>query len=278
METSTNKEITDLRQSPEYGAYMEQIGWKTVKVKKGVQSFQFFVRPIGPLSLAKIQRVSLPIPHEKILEVLKSYKAFSCKLEPLYPDKSYLSRIGFQQDNWPLLGTKTIWVDLQPAVSLIYSRFKKDARYCLRKLGNVPYTLNDYPLFYSLLKESAQRKRLWIPPEKDYYALIKSFGNNCFCLTVHNYAGCLVLIHRNTAYYYFAAATREGSKKNFPYAVVWEAMKEAKRRKCTRWDFEGIYDSRWPNPPWKGFTHFKKNFGGEEVSYPGSFTRWIWPF
>jgi peptidoglycan pentaglycine glycine transferase (the first glycine) len=65
---------------------------------------------------------------------------------------------------------------------------------------------------------------------------------------------------------------------NLPYFIVWEAMKEAKKRGCKIWDFEGIYDARWPNKSWLGFSHFKKSFGGEEIEFPGSFEKWRWPF
>ena len=38
-------------------------------------------------------------------------------------------------------------------------------------------------------------------------------------------------------------------------------------------DFEGIFDERFPNKKWKGFTHFKKSFAGYEVEYPGAFSK-----
>lgn len=47
----------------------------------------------------------------------------------------------------------------------------------------------------------------------------------------------------------------------------------AKKRGCKIFDFEGIYDERFPNKSWLGFTHFKKSFGGYEVSYPGTYTK-----
>jgi lipid II:glycine glycyltransferase (peptidoglycan interpeptide bridge formation enzyme) len=52
-------------------------------------------------------------------------------------------------------------------------------------------------------------------------------------------------------------------------------MQEAKKRKCKLWDFEGIYDERFPNKDWLGFSHFKKSFGGSEILFPGSVTKWF---
>src|SRR3989344_254659 len=104
-----------------------------------------------------------------------------------------------------------------------------------------------------------------------FRALIECFGKKCFCVVVGEEAGAVILTHKKTAYYYYAGSS---TKSDLPYLAVWEAMKEAKRRGCTTWDFEGIYDARWPNKGWKGFSHFKKSFGGREVEFPGCFTRW----
>lgn len=80
-------------------------------------------------------------------------------------------------------------------------------------------------------------------------------------------AGALILIHDKISYYFHAASTPEGQKLSAPYLVVWEAIKLAKKKDCRVFDFEGIYDERFPIKSWKGFTHFKKSFGGKEVEY-----------
>ena len=137
---------------------------------------------------------------------------------------------------------------------------------------------NNFELFYEIWKKSAKRKSLWIPSEKEFQSLIKAFGDNIFCLTINSMAGAVVLTHRQTAFYYYAGSTAEGVVLNLPYLIVWEAMLAAKKRGCKVWDFEGIYDSRWPNKGWQGFSHFKKSFGGQEIEFPGSFEKWRWPF
>lgn len=257
------EKVEDLRRSKEYGKYMEKIGWR---VDGGI-----FVRKLGPIAIAKIQRTNLPINWKKIL---KRNRVVMCKLEPL------TRPVGWKQDNWPLLGTKTLRVDLGQSEKKIFDSFKKDCRYILRKIGDKETRLNDFGGFYEIWKKSAKRKNLWIPGEKEYKALIESFKKKCFCVVVGEEAGAVILMHKKTAFYYYAGST---VKSDLPYLVVWEAMKEAKRRGCNIWDFEGVYDSRWPNKGWKGFSHFKKSFGGEEKEFPGCFTKWslinvIYPF
>ena len=207
-----------------------------------------------------------------------------CKLEPLGSDSGFMIRDlrirGYGQDGWPMLGTKTLRISLSGSRSSIYDSFKKDCRYGIRNaqisMNNVQ--LNKFDDFYKMWRRANRIKKLWTPPKRDYDALVQSFGEKCFCITINNLAGCLVLLHKNTAFYYFSGSLPEGKKLNFPYLAVWEALKEAKKRGCKEWDFEGIYDNRWPNNSWKGFSHFKKSFGGEEVEYCGSFTRWRLPF
>jgi len=291
MEISKDFEVVeDLRQSKEYGMYMESIGWEAIKIKN--TNFQVFIKRLGPVGIAKLQRTKGELPMGIIENILKENHVMMCKIEPIhitpYPplnlrggikEGDILKASGYRLSSWPLLGTKTLRVDLRPAEDKIFNSFKKDCRYILRKVLSTKCEVlkNDYKNFYEIWKKSARRKNLWIPGEKEYKSLVGIFGKKVFCITVSNMAGALLLTHKNTAFYYYAGSTAEGTKLNLPYLVVWEAMKEAKKRNCKMWDFEGIYDPRWPNKSWKGFTHFKKSFGGKEIEFPGSSEKWRWP-
>ncbi len=238
--------MADLRQSPAYARYIQSLGWI---VEKGI-----FIRPLWVFgSLAKIQRGILPHNYKNILQK---------------------HRVWYFEINYS--PSKTLRVDLTPSLKKTLGQFKKDARYILRKflIFNFQFS-NNFQTFYEIWRKSAKRKNLWIPKEKEYFNLIKCFGNKCFCITIDDKAGALVLMHDNIAYYYYAGATKEGVKQNLPYLVVWKAILEAKKRKCKLWDFEGIYDERYPNKDWLGFSHFKKSFGGFEISFPGSITKWF---
>jgi lipid II:glycine glycyltransferase (peptidoglycan interpeptide bridge formation enzyme) len=236
--------MADLRQSPEFAKYITSLGWI---VEKGI-----FIRPLWVFgAIAKLRRGKLPTNYK---DILKKHHVWC-----------------FEINHSP---SKTQCVDLTPSITAIFAQFMKDCRYVLRKLSTQHSALstNNFQLFYEVWQKSAKRKGLWIPNQKEYFSLIECFGKKCFCITINNEAGALVLIHDNIAYYYYAGATKEGTKLNLPYLVVWKCMQESKKRKCKLWDFEGIYDERFPNKDWLGFSHFKKSFGGAEIFYPGSTT------
>jgi hypothetical protein len=280
MEDFTNFEVKkDLRQTIEYGEYIKKIGWDTLDIDGTL----VFVRKLGPVSIAKIQRVDLPLPVDELREILKQRKVIMCKLEPL-PGQSdeemaKIKKLGFRQDKWPLLGSRTLRLDIRPSLEEIEKSFKKDARYCLKKSleSAIEIRSDDWNLFYELWKKAAKKKDLWILSREQIMALKECFADKAFCLTAGKMAGIVVIVTEGVAYYYFSAALPEAKQFQLPYRMIWEAIRKVKEKGAVIWDFEGIYDKRWPTHGWKGFTHFKKSFGGKEIEFPGSFVRWgLW--
>jgi len=273
MENSSDFEvIEDARQSSDYAKYIQSIGWKVIQINK----IYIFLKNIFGLKIAKIQRTKVEMPWKKIFEILKKEKVFSLRYEPTDGNKP----VGFGYSSWPLIGTKTLRINLRPSETTIINSFKKDCRYTLRQgfKRNIQFSIDKFDEFYEIWKKEARRKRLWIPSNKEYIDLVNCFGEKVFCVTYKDIAGAVILMHKKTAFYYYSACLPEGKPLQLPYLIVWEAMKVAKKKGCNIWDFEGIYDERWPNIGWKGFSHFKKSFGGKEVPFPGSFQKWLWPW
>ena len=276
----------DFHQSQEYTKYMKSINWDVVTINASEElkpRINIFLRKIGPFRIAKIQRSKYLPDLKELLSILKTNKVFMCKIEPDYDSERISEKLiadyHFKIDKSPLLGTKTIRVDISAEQNKILSSFKKDCRYVLKKLflTNHNIEIGNSDKFYEIWRISAKRKNLWIPNKNEYLNCLKAFENKAFVITVDNEAGALILIHNKTAFYFYAGATKIGTKNNLPYLVVWEAIKEAKNRGCRTWDFEGIFDTRWPNKSWKGFSHFKRGFGGDEVNFPGCFSLWRLP-
>ncbi|MDP3955082.1 MAG: peptidoglycan bridge formation glycyltransferase FemA/FemB family protein [bacterium] len=264
----------DLRQSQEYAKYLEKIGWKVEKT----DSLNIFIRRLPFFgSIIKIQRPE-KINLKEIDEIAKKHKALFVKIEPGdRKDAEEAKTQNFKENNSPLLCSKTIQIDLIPSEEKILAQMKKDARYEIRKAEKEPLSLielDDLILFRKTWRKLAKRER-WVPPIQHLTSLKEAFNSNVIFIVAKNketdkiLGGVTLVLSDKTAYYYYAFSSNAGKKLGVPYFLVWEAMKMAKKKGCEVFDFEGIYDERFPIESWKGFTHFKKNFGGEEIEFPG---------
>src|SRR4030042_1056681 len=72
-------------------------------------------------------------------------------------------------------------------------------------------------------------------------------------------------------YYWYGFTNNEGRTSLSQYSLLYQGILWAKRQGCKVFDFEGVYDPRFPDKSWLGFSHFKRSFGGYEVEYPGCF-------
>lgn len=76
-------------------------------------------------------------------------------------------------------------------------------------------------------------------------------------------AQAVIIFYGKWAFYY--QAITEHAKIPIGYVLVWEAIKEAKKRGCTGFNFWGIAPEGKSNHPWAGLTLFKQGFGGERL-------------
>ncbi len=268
--------MADLRQSIQYGRYLQVLGWQAIKI----DHCQVFIKkiPLLPFSIIKIQRPELPLPLAKIDRLAKKRRVFLIKLEPLTIRHHLFARFGYRRDSWPLLPTKTVQIDLTKSEKQLWQAINKKTRNCIKKAQFNNLT-RDY--FYQNFKKFGKGD---VPQEKAFQALMAAFGQNAWLLTFHppassaGFAGALILIHDQTAYYYYAFTSPAGRRVFSQHLLVWLAIRQAKKAGCRIFDFEGIADRRYRfTRQWQGFSHFKKSFGGQEITYPGSFSRWRLP-
>ncbi|MCL4397842.1 peptidoglycan bridge formation glycyltransferase FemA/FemB family protein [Patescibacteria group bacterium] len=269
--------MSALRQSKNYAKYMESLGWT---VDHGA-----FIKKLWFTSIVKIQH-----PDKIDLTPLKKYHPFLIKVEPNLSDLSHLSslrNLGFKRDNWPLIPSKTLVLNLNKI------NLSKDVRYEIRKAEKAGLKVEeskDPQLFYKILQETMKIGKWSVPIKKEVINLWKSFQpNNSVLLIARNVinnvtnnvpaAGCLLVWNGDTAHYMYAANTAEGRKCGAAYLTLWEAIKFCQKKKLKYLDLEGIYDERYPSSTknWQGFTAFKKQWGGKVVEYPGSYSKYRLP-
>lgn len=273
----------DLRQSAEYGKFMKSMRWR---VKEGM-----FIKKLGllPCSFIKYQRPSWPIDFKKIEKITREHRAIGIKIEPnILKDKKIekvFEKYGYKKDKSPMLPTKTVWLDLKKSEKQLLKEMHYKTRYNIRKARELRVEairgdkVDEKQLkeFYEVYKRSAKRQRFWGLGFKQLKSLLKCFGEKGYLLIAKDkqlLGGLMMLVHDRVAYYSHNAATDQGRKKFGPTALVWQAIKLAKKLNCERFDFEGITDERLPvTKKWQGFSRFKKSFGGNVIEYMGGFSK-----
>ncbi|KKR97514.1 MAG: Pentaglycine interpeptide bridge formation protein [Candidatus Uhrbacteria bacterium GW2011_GWF2_41_16] len=84
-------------------------------------------------------------------------------------------------------------------------------------------------------------------------------------------AANLMIDYENTRTYLHGASSNTERQLMAPYLLHWALIQDAKINGMKQYDWWGIAGSDDPKDPWAGITRFKRGFGGEEISYPGTF-------
>jgi len=275
--------VIDIRQTQEYANYLKKEGW----IVERIENINYFIKKLPLIgSILKIQRPK-EINFKIIEKMCRKYHVFQVILEPKLPtiinSTKYYSLLishGFKLSKSPYLPSKTLQIDITQPISKITANLKKDARLAIRK--NLQFTIynlqtnKEIKTFREAWKKSVKFTR-FVPSLESLINLCNSFSiHHPLILTSHN-AGAIFLRTEATAYYWQAFTNKEGRTSLSQYSLVYQGILWAKRTACKVFDFEGIYDPRFPNKSWSGFTHFKKSFGGKEVNFPGCYTKFRFP-
>ena len=276
--------MIDIRQSFEYANYLKKEGWITERI----ENTNYFIKKL-PLvgSVIKIQRPE-EINFKTTEKLCKKYRVFRVILEPkltssfgtIKGDHNLLISHGFKLSKSPYLPSKTLQIDLTQPISKITANFKKDARLALRKTKDLGFKIYDWDSlegFRNSWKKAVGFKR-YVPTLKSLIDLYASFSPKKLIMLASHNTGAIFLRTKDTAYYWQAFTSKEGRASLSQYSLVYQGILWAKRMGCKVFDFEGIFDERFPNKSWLGFTHFKKSFGGYEVLYLGCYTKFRFPY
>lgn len=290
--------MIDIRQTQEYANYLKKEGW----IVERINSVNYFIKKIPFIgAILKIQRPE-EINLNTINKLCRKYRVFQIVLETnsttIINSTKYhdiLISYRFKLSKSPYLPSKTLQIDLREPISKITANFKKDARYALKKTAKADKrggvltikecsSTGDINKFHAAWKKSVKFTR-FVPSFKSLINLKDSFKTNKpIILTSHNKSGGIiggVIFTRSLhdyAYYWQGYTNFEGRTSLSQYSLVYQGILWAKKVGCKVFDFEGIYDERYPNNSWLGFTHFKKSFGGKEVNFSGCYTKFRFPY
>lgn len=281
--------MIDIRQSVNYEEYLKSQGW----IVERIDRVNYFVKKLPIIgSVLKIQR-PLKVNFETIEKLEKKYRVFQTILEPsLLTFHDLIIRHGFKLSKNPFLPSKTIHLDLIEKTGDIFLNFSKDTRYSIRKGERLEVkeykSPSDIKIFHEAWKKSVNFNR-YVPSLDSLLKIKKSFPQSkSIFLASHNNIGRIIGgalfttsshgVSNYITYYWYGFTNDEGRTSLSQYALLYQGILWAKKNGSEVFDFEGIYDERFPNKTWLGFTRFKKSFGGTEVFYPGCYTRFRLPF
>jgi len=275
--------MTDLRQTTNYSKYLKRIGWEVEEVT-GVKIFLKKVPALG--YFAKIQRPKKIIPFNSLMSFRKTKKIFSLMIEPVDQKQLvYYLNHGFRLSKSPSLPSKTIHIDLTKSLDMLQSEMHQKTRYNIKlsEKREVEISVsNDILKFIEFWHQGAKKRGFFFSLKNEILNLYESFEKNAVVLFAdykkETVSALFTIFTKNCAYYMYAASTPHGNKLFAPSLLTWESVKMAKERNVKVYDFEGVYDERFPLNSWKGFSRFKKSFGGEVVEYPGPVRLMFLPF
>jgi lipid II:glycine glycyltransferase (peptidoglycan interpeptide bridge formation enzyme) len=275
--------MKDIRQTPKYAKYLKSIGWDVENIGSGA----IFIKKIPIIgSVIKIQRPDNLVESSELWEVCKRRRVVAIYIEPKNEEqREYFLNSGFKRSKTPSLPSKTIHIGITKSKKDLLSEMHHKTRYNigLSKRKGVEVNKSKHIVkFANFWQESAKRRRMYLPQKKEIVSIYKAFGSKAVILdAVYSnkvVASVMILSTGKTSYYMYSASTSQGNRVFAPSLLVWESLIWSKKKKLKTFDFEGIYDDRFPLKRWRGFSRFKRSFGGEEVKYPPPLKKYYFPF
>ncbi|MEO6509267.1 MAG: GNAT family N-acetyltransferase [Patescibacteria group bacterium] len=287
----------DARQTPQWGQYLKSIGW----IPERVDNTLVLIRRMAPLpwSAIKVLHPIGPIPIKKIDAIAKKYRAILTVIEPHtanYNPQDY-KRAGYGYSFLRYSHTATIKFNIKQSEEKLFSTFSENARRNIRKAQNnnlhveAVYLKNEknndqFDRFYKLLVNLHKLKDFYIPTYEEYIKKMTAFKKTSILLFAYEkdstepIAAVWLAHYENVVSYFQTGITQKGYDLLANYMLVWEGLKLSKSLNLDVFDFETIFDPRYPkdNEKWKGYTTFKKRFHGTVVEYPHSWIKLYNPF
>jgi len=189
----------------------------------------------------------------------------------------------------------TVILSLNKSEDEILKGMKSKTRYNIRlavKKGIVVTKtgIEGLDIWYDLYQETSLRDKIAIH-SKNYYRKIFELSSDkhnldknpeiiLFNAEYNNevLAGIIVSIYGDRATYLYGASSGRHRNLMPAYALQWEAIKYAKQKGCSEYDFFGIPPNDNPDHPMSGLYRFKTGFGGEILHRPGCWDLPLKPF
>ncbi len=238
--------------------------------------------PNGPLiDWTNIQQIDALLKYLK--EIAKKEKVNAIRLSPIEENnediKSMFKYRGFR--NAPMhIHQEISWIlDITFSEEDLIKSMKKSTRYSIRKAvkdGVSVIASNksvDLDKFYNMHLKTVKRHK-FVPFSREYieneFGIFAKDDKALIYTAMYNnqpIASAFVIFSNGSAYYHHGASINEYRSIPAAELIQWEAIREAKRRGMSWYNFWGIAPENKPKHPWTGLTKFKQGFGGFAQHY-----------
>jgi len=221
---------------------------------------------------------------EKLKKIAKEEKASFIRISPIWErneeNMKIFKDLGFKEAPIHMHPELTWELDITPSEEQLLMEMRKTTRYLVKQAQKNPdvsilksQQTEDVEKFNELYQKTTERHS-FIPFSFDYLKNEVSvfLKDNQVMIFLGKYkeellASAIIIFWQGVAFYHQGASSSEYPKIPVSYLLQWEAIREAKKRGCSIYNFWGIAPSGEKKHPWVGLTLFKTGFGGYKKEY-----------
>ncbi len=254
-----------------------------MKAKRGT----FLLLPHAPNIKNQESRVKNQVLEtllNRLQEIAKAEDASFIRIASLWErneeNKKIFKGLGFREAPIHVHPELTWELDLGLSEEELLKNMRKTTRYLIRQgLKNEEIkiiksnNIKDIEKFNNLYLETKTRHQ-FSPFSLNYLKneFLSFLPDNQISLFLGEYKGEVVcsgifVFWQNICFYHHGASSLKYPKVPVSYLLLWEGIKEAKERRCQKFNFWGIAPISNKKHPWAGLSLFKMGFGGESKEY-----------
>ena len=277
-------------QSKAWGEFQQSLGRKVITQSGDGWSYQAYLE-----TGTGNRRLYCPYPFfdndKKLEELLTALRNEAKKLNCTFlrfefgakPSTKFLNTHAFRKVTYQQLQpSHTQIIQLSSSKDDILAQMSQNSRNITRNYHKKDIVIHnshdvkDISILTKLLSRVAQRNHITTHPSSYYQkqaeALFPSQAATLYYATLGNtpIAAALIVDSDSTRYYTHAAADDTYRKLSAGTALVGQMILDAKDKGLIEFDLYGIAPTDSPTHPWAGFTKFKQSFGGESVTFQGT--------
>lgn len=253
--------------------------WQAVcLITQGILKFNlpFLYAPRGPVVAAGSDRATiLKTLNTYIDELVYEIGAVYAQLEPYTNDdawKQELLQLGYRPSVYNVQPGYTLVMSLtRPTEDLLremHSKTRYNIRLAEKKGVTVVVDNTRVGDFYTLLQKTEQRQGVHFF-SRSYFEQLATLPGVFIYLAEYEgivVASNIMVMRDGMATYLFGGTDYTYRKVMAPQLLQWQAMKDAKDKGCTHYDFWGAVPEgvTGPESKWKGVTRFKQGFAPKQ--------------